>query len=82
MEDLPAYTDYMMYHLKMWLDTVHMQVEVKGASVWLAAKNIVITSNHTLMRCLESNKKETPYIEREDYDAVKKRIHHMWTATN
>lgn len=79
---MPLNCDYMMYHLKLWLDTVHQRVEIKGGSVWLNAKNIVITSNHSLWDCLATKDKDGHRdCNKEDYDAVEARCHHIWKAT-
>jgi len=72
-----------MYHLKLWLDTVHQRVEIKGDSVWLNAKRIIITSNHTLESALTKvDYQGHTSLQQEDYEAVKARIHHIWRATN
>lgn len=78
-EDLPAKSAYQIYNLKMWLDTIHYQVEIKGGSVWNNAQKIVITSNHSLRDCCKDERGD---IDEEDYNAVWERIHHIWEATN
>lgn len=73
----------MLYHLKMWLDTVHQTVEIKGAAIWLNCRKIVITSNHSLYDCLASvDHNGSVTMDNDDYEAVEARIHHIWRATN
>lgn len=63
-DDLDKKHDYMGYHLKIWGDMYAFTAEVKGGTIMIRPKTIVVTSNYTPEQIWEDNNTLDPILRR------------------
>jgi len=61
----PKTTDYLSRYLKIWADHYSFKAEVKGGSMNIRPKRIIITSQYSIDEC---------FLNTEDASAIKRRF--------
>lgn len=64
MDDLDKKHDYMGYHLKIWADRYAFTAEVKGGTIMIRPKAIIVTSNYHPKEIWDDNNTLDPILRR------------------